>query len=201
MLQYKARQAMAADMTKIIETADSIMEAADENPNEIIDENSALHNAALRGHTNYLEALLQAGASVNSRDQYGNTLLHLAAMRGHMKSVQLLLDRGAKLNARNKYGNTCLHLAALNGHTDMVLFLVDKGLKVSDQNYAGSIPLTYAGMIITSLLPLRVISEIKMLRRNKNFLNPYIISRRHYHQFMHFLWLITVPSHIISNIY
>jgi len=136
---------MATDLDKLLAAADSILEAADENPNEIIDENSPLHNAALRGHTNYLEALLQAGASVNSKDQYSNSLLHLAAMRGHMKSVQLLLDRGGKLTARNKYGNSLMHLAAMNGHTDMVLFLADKGLKVSDENSAGSIPLTYAG--------------------------------------------------------
>lgn len=53
-----------------------------EDDSELIDDNSPLHNAASRGHANYLEALLNAGASPNSRDPYGNTLLHLAAMHG-----------------------------------------------------------------------------------------------------------------------
>jgi hypothetical protein len=53
-----------------------------EDDAELIDDNSPLHNAASRGHANYLEALLNAGASPNSRDPYGNTLLHLASMHG-----------------------------------------------------------------------------------------------------------------------
>lgn len=62
---------------------------------ELIDDNSPLHNAASRGHANYLEALLNAGASPNSRDPYGNSLLHLAAMHGtHDQGFNFRRERG-----------------------------------------------------------------------------------------------------------
>jgi ankyrin repeat protein len=126
---------------------------------ELIDENSPLYNAASRGHTNYLEALLNSGASPNSRDQYGNSLLHLSAMNGHMKSVLLLLEKNAKLTTRNKYGNTLIHVASMNGHSDMVQFLLDKGLKVTVENNAGSIPLHYAGESLSCFIspPLKLV--------------------------------------------
>ena len=68
----------------------------------LIEENHPLHHAAAKGHTNYLEALLNNGASPNCFNQYGNTLLHLASMHGHNSSVEMLLQRGADLFAVNK---------------------------------------------------------------------------------------------------
>jgi ankyrin repeat protein len=145
LLQVSALQPKPpAPVAPVDDTDDLLDDFSIPDDNELIDENTPLHNAASRGHTNYLDALLQAGASPNSRDQYGNTLLHLSAMHGHMRSVQLLLERGARPNNKNKYGNTLVHVAALNGHTDMCMFLVEKGLKVSSRNNANSTPLHYA---------------------------------------------------------
>lgn len=112
---------------------------------EFIDENSPLHNAAARGHTQYLETLLNNGASVNSKNQYGSTLLHLASTHGHIKSMNLLLSRGANVQARNRYGNTALHMAALNGQVEAVKLLVEKGIDINVTNNSGSTPLHYSG--------------------------------------------------------
>jgi ankyrin repeat protein len=73
---------MSNPNTKLEDVATALDGIEIEDDSELIDDNSPLHNAASRGHANYLEALLNAGASPNSRDPYGNTLLHLAAMHG-----------------------------------------------------------------------------------------------------------------------
>lgn len=71
-----------AQKAKVEDVASALDGIEVEDDAELIDDNSPLHNAASRGHANYLEALLNAGASPNSRDPYGNSLLHLAAMHG-----------------------------------------------------------------------------------------------------------------------
>lgn len=118
---------------------------AEAEENLLIEENHPLHLAAAKGHTPYLEALLNNGSSPHCYNQYGNTLLHLAAMFGHLSSVTLLLDRGADIHARNKYGNTLLHCASMNGHRAVIELLVEKGLDIEATNNAGSTPLHYAG--------------------------------------------------------
>ena len=78
---HKSLEIMA-QTAKVEDVASALDGIEIEDDAELIDDNSPLHNAASRGHANYLEALLNAGASPNSRDPYGNTLLHLAAMHG-----------------------------------------------------------------------------------------------------------------------
>ena len=73
---------MSTPSAKLEDVASALDGIEIEDDTELIDDNSPLHNAASRGHANYLEALLNAGASPNSKDPYGNTLLHLAAMHG-----------------------------------------------------------------------------------------------------------------------
>lgn len=73
---------MSQAQREVEDVANALDDISIEDVSEQIDDNSPLHNAASRGHSNYLEALLNAGASPNSKDPYGNTLLHLAAMHG-----------------------------------------------------------------------------------------------------------------------
>lgn len=127
------------------ETSSNEAEEAEENL--LIEENHPLHLAAAKGHTPYLEALLNNGSSPHCYNQYGNTLLHLAAMFGHLPSVTLLIERGADIHARNKYGNTLLHCASMNGHRAVIEYLVEKGLDIEATNNAGSTPLHYAGKL------------------------------------------------------
>ena len=62
--------------------------------------------AALLGHTEAVEALLEQGADVNTRNRDGATALHGAAFFGRVKTVDLLLKRDADVNARNHSGDT-----------------------------------------------------------------------------------------------
>ncbi len=53
-------------------------------------------------------ALLDAGARVDERCEYGTTALHLAASWGHLEMVRFLIDKGANTQARDDKGATPL---------------------------------------------------------------------------------------------
>ncbi len=65
--------------------------------------------AAVRGHVEVVNWLLDQGVDINQRLHEGQTALHVAAWIGHMELVQLLVDRGADPAARdNRYQGTPL---------------------------------------------------------------------------------------------
>jgi len=61
---------------------------------------TALHEAAKRGHVAIAAALIFAGAAVDAPDRWNNRPLHYAALHGHTTVVALLASRPAvDLNA------------------------------------------------------------------------------------------------------
>lgn len=119
---------------------------------------TALHWAAMDGHTEMVERLLKAGADANAVSKEKVTPLYLAAQRGHAKVVHVLLDSGAKPDlAANYYGPphtrrwgsnifdgcTPLYVAAENGHTEVVQLLLAHGASPDKLAKYGS-PLTRA---------------------------------------------------------
>jgi hypothetical protein len=71
--------------------------------------------------------LIENGAYVNAKNNYGTTPLHAAAEKGHIEVVKLLIENGAYVNAKDKYGWTPLHEAANNGHIEVVKVLLEHG--------------------------------------------------------------------------
>ena len=68
----------------------------------------------MHGRLGAIEALVEAGASVNRKDvQGGFTPLHLAADAGQCEAVETLLRLGAQLDPRSVQGWTPLGLATL----------------------------------------------------------------------------------------
>ena len=51
-----------------------------------------LHNAAYRGFSECVTLLLSKGASVDAKDQSGDTPLHFASAGGHTHVVQILVE-------------------------------------------------------------------------------------------------------------
>jgi hypothetical protein len=76
--------------------------------------------AAIGGGSQTVKQLLDAGASIDAPNIYGETALMIAARLGKSEIVQLLLERGADPSLRERKGLTSLDLASNNGHTRVV---------------------------------------------------------------------------------
>ena len=68
------------------------------------------------------ELLLERGAEVDSRDQYGNTALHVACYQGHPATVTVLLRWGAGM-CRNSQERTPADVAREEEEDEVVTIL------------------------------------------------------------------------------
>lgn len=87
----------------------------------------ALNYAAYAGNSEIVSDLIQAGASLSTRDMNGDTALINAAHRKRSKVVEVLLKAGANVNTRGYQNCTALWYAASNGDLPMVRALLEAG--------------------------------------------------------------------------
>lgn len=73
-----------------------------------------LLNAARKGQTAQVRALLEKGTAPDSKDKEGRTALMLAAEHGRPDTVSLLLSKGANADARDEEGLNAYGLALLS---------------------------------------------------------------------------------------
>jgi ankyrin repeat protein len=90
--------------------------------------------AALRGHADWTERLLERGAQLN---RSGWTALHYAATGPGTAVVALLLGRGAALEAPSPNGTTPLMMAARYGPEETVDLLRARGASLTARNLQG----------------------------------------------------------------
>ena len=88
--------------------------------------------------------LIQHGASINQRDDNGNTALHHAAANGQISIAQWLLQYGASIKETNFQGLTALHAAANNGQLPMVQWLLQNGSAIKECDKHGRTALIHA---------------------------------------------------------
>jgi hypothetical protein len=89
--------------------------------------------AAKKGMSKQIEALLAHGAGLESRDKEGRTPLMLAAQYGRTASVRMLLDKGADANARDARQWNAYMLALLAPSGGMVHTVHEGVLKILPQ--------------------------------------------------------------------
>ena len=75
-------------------------------------------------------ALIDSGASPNSRDARGDTALAVASARGNLLAVKALLARGADASVRLPSGELALHRAAMYGRGAVIDVLIAAGTDV-----------------------------------------------------------------------
>jgi ankyrin repeat protein len=75
-----------------------------------------------------VKLLLEKGADLEAKDEFGRTPLSWAAEEGHEGVVKLLLEKGADLEAKDEFGQTPLSRAAESGH-EAVVKLLEKGAR------------------------------------------------------------------------
>ena len=78
------------------------------------------------------QVLIDAGADIEAKDEYGRSPLLMASREGYLAVVKMLVKAGAGVCVTDNEGNTCLVLAAHQGHMETVRYLV--GLKDVDVN-------------------------------------------------------------------
>ena len=101
-----------------------------------------LHYAALEGHLETLDQLLDSGSPVDAQDDNGWTALHFAAQDGHPKIVEELLKRGANPNLLNSHGNGPIWVGMMDARGDftIVKMLLAAGADPDRKNAHGRSP-------------------------------------------------------------
>ena len=103
-----------------------------------------LVDAAERGDSAAVRALLKQGADINTARADGLTALHAAVYAERAEVVDALLRAGAKAAAENRYGVTPLYLAAVHGNPYMIRRLLDAGADPNSVDAGGETALMTA---------------------------------------------------------
>jgi ankyrin repeat protein len=83
------------------------------------------------GYAEVVKALLDKGAAVDAKNNFGNSALLIASGNGQADVVKLLLDKGAAVNLGNNQNVTPLLMAAQTGDVEVVTLLLAKGANPS----------------------------------------------------------------------
>ena len=84
---------------------------------------TAFHAAAMRGHVNVMDILLQKGADPNKADFMKMTALHSAATHDELEAIKYLLDHDADPNMRDDRNETPYDWAYAFGYVKAQNFL------------------------------------------------------------------------------
>jgi len=107
-----------------------------------------LFTAVSRGQTEEVQALIDAGADVNARDNDADnayTPLHVAALMGKAEVAQVLIAAGAAVEAKSgEFALTPLHVAALMGKAEVAQVLIAAGAAVDARDSYAKTPLHVA---------------------------------------------------------
>ena len=105
---------------------------------------TALFYAVRGGRLDLVDALLDAGASVDRADLDGWTALQLAAEAGRLGCLRRLLQAGAAPDREDLDALTPLMYAAMGGHTAVCDALLDAGAAPNAVDDRGWAPVSYA---------------------------------------------------------
>ena len=104
-------------------------------------------NRALEyGYMNIAKLLIEKGANVNIKNNFGNSPLHFTANKNDEEMVQLLIKCIDKtsINGQDNQGNTPLHNALENGYIKIAKLLIREGADINIKNNSGNSPLHFA---------------------------------------------------------
>lgn len=110
-------------------------------------ERTLIHWAALGGHNELVQFLLESGSPVNPTDDNDMTPLLLASSAGRFEIVRMLVSRGADVNAQSQQGHSPLQYAASKGWKEIAQLLIENGANVNISDARGARPLHRAASI------------------------------------------------------
>lgn len=101
----------------------------------------------LQVHLEIMKLLINAGADVNQRDNYGKSLIYQATYNTKIDIMKFLLSKNANINLKNNIGYTPLHLAVNLSDFDSLNLLLDHGADIDAKDNDGISPLSSATFI------------------------------------------------------
>ena len=105
---------------------------------------TALSLAAVKGHTNILQYLIDQGANVNPTNEHERVPLLRATLHKQSESIKVLMENGANLTSY-VYGKRAIHMAAISGSLDIFKLLVEVyGADIGAKTLHGLTPLHFA---------------------------------------------------------
>lgn len=96
---------------------------------------SLLHYVVRKKNGPAVELLLQNGAGLHRRNDYGETPLHIAVRTGYDPAVKALLDHAADIEAMDMGGHNSLHISVAAGKESIVELLFERGAKIPPSQY------------------------------------------------------------------
>lgn len=113
------------------EAAGALLEAgAHVDARDVAYGETALHKAAMIGHSELARTLIAHGADLNASSKAGSTPLHIAATANREEVARILLASGADVNARDALGLTPLHRAVSLDAPALVKLLLAYGADI-----------------------------------------------------------------------
>ncbi|MEP7352044.1 MAG: ankyrin repeat domain-containing protein [Acidobacteriota bacterium] len=106
--------------------------------------NSPIADAAMKGDTAAVQALLKQQANVNAQQADGATAMQWAAYRNDLALADILIAAKADVKLANHDGATAMRLAAINGSAEMIQRLLRAGASADELGPAGQTPLMFA---------------------------------------------------------
>ena len=124
-----------------------ILDRSDKNlVNMFLDGSAPIHEAAY-SEINRLEKinlLLEAGAYINAKDEFGDTALMIAARNDDYELIETLLHAGADPDIANEKGFRPIHVVIKNGNIQSLELLLKNGSKINSLDERVIEPIFYA---------------------------------------------------------
>lgn len=118
------------------------------NKHEDTDEGTPLHYAVWGNQVAVARLLLEHGANVSARDDFGFIPFQDAVMYGRLEIVKLLIEYKADVNKPTPFGDQPIHLAVMDSpeisedtNVEIVRLLLDNGADVNAKNGHDQTPL------------------------------------------------------------
>lgn len=102
-----------------------------------------IYEAALRGDTKTLAAILASGGNSNEKNEVGYTPLMAAAHDGRTECIKILLEHSAEVNSEDESGFTALTNAVQHSNIITTKLLIENGANANHETKAKFTPLMF----------------------------------------------------------
>lgn len=106
--------------------------------------NEELIKATKNNHPDEMLRLIEAGADVNYKDEFGVAALHWATNHADSHTIEVLVEHGADVNVQNAQGMTKLMQMSSFGDASIVSYLLEHGADAGMKDFSGKDAVSYA---------------------------------------------------------